>query len=635
MKTKFINDAIIGNDNMAVSFSKKGELLRLFFPSTDYKQFVEFFHTGLKINDSNLVYLHDDINNLYNQYYTENTNVLNTEIYNSYFNLKIFQTDFVTISQDVLVKRYTFYNENTINLDLKFLIHSKLFSNYNNMISCLIEDNCMRQYCHDYIFNVFSKEPILSHQIHGTKENISTGMIFDKDYIGMASDSSISYDIGIIKPGEKKRLDIFIKIHDNNLEKSMSHTEEKMEELRKIDAAKEEQLAKKYWRRYVEKHDTINLENLSIGLAEKLKQIYTRSILLFPLLTNSRTGGISAALEIDEEQEECGRYSYCWTRDAIFVTEAMDLLGMEKDTEKFYKIFCKETQNRRGMWEQRYYTDGRLAPCWGYQIDETASVIHGIYSHYTKTKDLKFLRDNLKMCEKGVAFLKTYLNDVFKSERKMQVSYDLWEMDEGIHLYSMASIFSSFESMIHIYDELTETFQKNRLKLEQIEKEKQELNNQLLEIKKFCITNLYDESKKSFVRGVQNRSIDISTIGAIVPFNMFSPKEKEVQNTVEKINLTLRTYTGGYLRFENDTYLGGRNPWPITTLWMALYYIKLGEYDKAKECLSFVIKTATEHGFLGEQVDNSTMKTNWVIGLGWSHAMFIIVLYYLKQNGKL
>lgn len=39
-------------------------------------------------------------------------------------------------------------------------------------------------------------------------------------------------------------------------------------------------------------------------------------------------------------------------------------------------------------------------------------------------------------------------------------------------------------------------------------------------------------------------------MGAITPFNVFDPNDKLIQNTVQKINLTLRTYTGGYLRFE-------------------------------------------------------------------------------------
>lgn len=70
-----------------------------------------------------------------------------------------------------------------------------------------------------------------------------------------------------------------------------------------------------------------------------------------------------------------GRYSYCWPRDSIYITKAQDFLKMEKETEKFYKVFCKMTQSKNGMWEQRFFTDGTLAPCWGYQIDETAGVI--------------------------------------------------------------------------------------------------------------------------------------------------------------------------------------------------------------------------------------------------------------------
>ena len=40
MEQKYYNDAIIGNGKMTVSFSKKGELLRLFHTSPDYKQFL-------------------------------------------------------------------------------------------------------------------------------------------------------------------------------------------------------------------------------------------------------------------------------------------------------------------------------------------------------------------------------------------------------------------------------------------------------------------------------------------------------------------------------------------------------------------------------------------------------------------
>ena len=57
---------------------------------------------------------------MYQQYYTEDTNILNTEIKNTYFNLKITQTDFVLLKNSVLVKKYTFENKNSIELNVNF-----------------------------------------------------------------------------------------------------------------------------------------------------------------------------------------------------------------------------------------------------------------------------------------------------------------------------------------------------------------------------------------------------------------------------------------------------------------------------------------------------------------------------------
>ena len=46
----------------------------------------------------------------------------------------------------------------------------------------------------------------------------------------------------------------------------------------------------------------------------------------------------------------------------------LSILGMSAEVDKFYKVFCKLTQSKNGMWEQRFFSDGKLAPCWGYAI---------------------------------------------------------------------------------------------------------------------------------------------------------------------------------------------------------------------------------------------------------------------------
>ena len=238
------------------------------------------------------------------------------------------------------------------------------------------------------------------------------------------------------------------------------------------------------------------------------------------------------------------------------------------------------------------------------------------------------------MCELAITFLKKYVYDVLENTGKYAVSYDIWEEnDRGIHMYSLASIFSAFDTMKKIYKALGKNvsdFENNRLKEEKINKNIKEIDELMLKVKEYIEQNLYDENRKSYVRNTEDRRIDISLLGAVYPFNVFSPKEKKVLNTVENINLTLRTYTGGYQRYENDGYRNG-SPWPISNLWMTLYYLEIGEKKKAKETFDFVLKTVGKHSCLGEQVDNSTLKPNWVIGLGWSHAMFIIVLEKLSN----
>lgn len=636
MENKYLNEAIIGNKKMIATFTSKGEMQRVYFPSKDNRQYINYFHTGVKINESDLIYLHDDINNTYKQYYDTDTNILNTEITNTYFNLKIVQTDFVLIKENILLKKYTFLNESKIDLNTQFYIHSELLSDTNNFVGCKIIEGGMMQYAHDFTFSTFAKgKDIIKHQINGSINNIKRTEIHDKDYIGMSKDTSIAYEIGTIKPGEKKELEIAILINEN---KNVSDIEDEIERVKRIDCDKEYINTKAYWRKYVKQHNGLKMKEPENSYDERIYEIYKRSILLFPLLTNVETGAIIASPEIDENLTKCGRYAYCWTRDAVFMTKAMDILKMNKETEKFYKVFCKKTQSKNGMWEQRFYTDGKLAPCWGYQIDETASVIFGVYEHYKYTNSEKFLKENLQMCEKATDFLKRYVKDWVENEsqeHKYHVSYDLWEMCEGVHLYSLASIYSAFTSMLKIYDVLgkdVSDFENNRLKQEKVEKSKKEIEKLQLEIKKYINKYLYDEEKKSYVRNSEDKKMDISIIGAVTPFEVFKPKEKKVQNTIERINLSLRTYTGGYQRFENDNYMNG-NPWPIANLWMTLYYLETGKKKKAKETFDFVIKTAGKHYFLGEQVNNETLKPNWVIGLGWSHAMFIIVLE--KIYGKI
>ena len=189
--------------------------------------------------------------------------------------------------------------------------------------------------------------------------------------------------------------------------------------------------------------------------------------------------------------------------------------------------------------------------------------------------------------------------------------------------------------MIKIYSEVKSVLDINKAKTEAIKKQVETLEQNVQKIKDYCLNTFYDEEKKSFVRNLEDKKIDISLLGPIVPFRMFSPNDKKIKNTIERINMTLRTYTGGYIRYEGDGYMGGYNPWPIATLWMAWYYLEAGDNQKALENFAFVTNSASGHGYLGEQVNNDAMKPSWVIGLTWSHAMYLLTLEKILEKGLL
>ena len=629
MRTKYINDGIIGNQKVTASFTAKGELLRLFYDSVDYKQLIDTYQIAIKVNDSESIYLHDDINNIYNQEYVKDTNILKTEVINTYFNVGVIEHSFVPIKENMIVRSFRVKNNNKEDLKIKLLVYSKLFTNINNDSCGMVKDNALVQYNHDYAVCTFAKEDLDMYQINNVDDTFKSGVIGGKDYVGMSPASAIGYDL---EPGEEKVLNIYILVNNNRKRNLLSDLDNEIIRIRKKDMKKEYDDTEKYWKKYLKAHDKVGL-NKKTNISQKIKNLYNRSILLFPLLINPEVGGISAGIEVDEYKTKCGRYSYCWPRDAAFITQAFDFVGMEEESDRFYSSFCKKTQNKCGNWEQRFYTDGHLAPSWGYQIDETASVVYGVYGHYKKTKSKEFLKDCLKMCENAVIYLEKYVDDILSRKYKFQKSYDLWEEYEGISLYSLSTIFGAYTAAIEMFTDAKNLFEeKNRLKIEALNKQIKILENQRVNLKQYALVEFYDNDKKTYVRNKDDRKLDISILGAIVPFKMFTAKEKNVLNTVEKINMTLRNFTGGFVRCECDTYMGGYNPWPIATCWMALYNLEAGNEKEAIENFKFVVNSISDNGLLGEQVNNDTMKPCWIIGLTWSHAMFLIVLEELLKR---
>ncbi len=304
MKTYF-NDAIIGNKEVRCGLTDKGEIVRICYPNIDYRQFIEHLHMGVKVNDSGIIYLHNDVNNVYKQEYLEDTNILKTEIKNTYFNLRMEQTDFVSMTNNVIIRKYVFTNEHEISLDIKFLVHSKMLTEESNFVGAKLIEAGMLQYSHNYNMAIFSNELSLnSHKINGIDDEIKSGNLYDKDYIGMTNNSGISYEVGTLKPKETKEFSIMIYLFENNEKDKIEDLDASIDKMRKLEPKKEFQSTKKYWKSYLRTHITRIIEE-DTSNRKNTNNIYKRTILLYPLLQNEKTGGIAAAMEVDENFSKC------------------------------------------------------------------------------------------------------------------------------------------------------------------------------------------------------------------------------------------------------------------------------------------------------------------------------------------
>ena len=590
---------------------------------------------GIRFDDSETRFLNDNVWYI-EQCYEPDSAILDTLFENSDYGLRIHQKDFVLEDRDVLIRKYTIQNISDRKLNIRTFMHTDFITDSMNVRSGMIdlENNLAVIYNKLSAVSIGAKNEISKFQFGNDAKNaVRNDCLFGKDDISMTSDMGLKWELGEINPSETLEFNLHFCFASTLNESVKLFNDVKKEETEVLLVN-----TKKYW------ENLFNSFNKVVSGNEKIDDIYLKSLMVFKLFSNVDTGAILAAAEIDENFARCGRYGYCWPRDGVFIVKAFDICGMHDLAEKFFTVWAKNTQLTNGAWQQRYFLDGKLAPGWGIQIDEIASLIYGIKEHYDYVRKYSFLEEMWPTVTKGLEFL---MNNLDKETGLPRASYDLWEERIGEHAYSAASVVGALKAGAYIAEqlEITEPFS--------------EIYNEKAEnIKKAIEERLWNKEEKRFYRGIKTRlnwwncgtseielnslgdklevadidpTVDISLLGLAVPFNVFDIKDEKIKKTVRDIEERLDGFpSGGYGRYEYDSYIGG-NPWIISTLWLALYYLECGDVEKGKELFAWAVKHTTNLGFLPEQIDKFSGDPAWVMQLSWSHAMFIIVLDKIKK----
>lgn len=644
MTKPYINNAITGNSRMLVCFSDRGELQRLFWPNIDYPQHIEKMSAGILFTGckNSTMWLNDSCFQ-HSQQYLEDTNILKTVCTNSEKGLEISQTDFVTIDSDVLVRQFEIRNIGQCEAELGFILYCSCVTTTPELRSTLFDFNTdsLIYYKHGYYIAISSDMEVYQFQLgNNAFEGCQYTELKGNDYVGMMADGALSWKLGNILPGEKKQINIHISASN-----TLKNAKKAVKNVKNMDIMLQYKCTEKYWQDYIKNARTLDTKR------DDIQSLYKRSLLVFKLMSDDISGGLLAAPEIDEDFTKCGRYAYCWGRDAAFITEALDKCGLTEVVDKFYE-WAIEVQDEEGSWQQRYHMDGNLAPSWGLQIDETGTLIWGMLKHYEETKNKDFLLKVWDSVERGVNFL---INFIDPDTGLPGLSFDLWEERFGEHTYSSAAVCGGIKAGI----EISRILGISVINISLWEKAWTDIRDSM-------IRNLWKEDHHCFLRSIRTKlnpwgseysqnttvvkvnnkgfyrdvtledpRVDISLLGISVPFDIFPVDDPRVIETVKTIESVLASpVSGGIRRYEGDNYIGG-NPWILTTLWVALYYIKIKDFNKAKEYFEWAVKSRTELDLLPEQVNRETGKPEWVIPLTWSHAMFILVLWELVEAGEI
>ncbi|MDA8596999.1 glycoside hydrolase family 15 protein [Candidatus Pacebacteria bacterium] len=386
-------------------------------------------------------------------------------------------------------------------------------------------------------------------------------------------------------------------------------------------------------------------------LSDELQTLYRRSLATIRVHTDNG-GGIIASSDTDMLHHGRDTYGYVWPRDASVIANALDRSGHHDIARQYFK-FITERLEKGGYFYHKYRVDGVLGSSWHpwmengkahlpIQEDETAATLVMLWRHYELAHDIEFVESLYNsFIEPATEFLVSYTE---ASLGLPDNSYDLWEEKYGISTYTSASVYGGLTAAARFANLLG----------------KQEAARTALSVaqrmKAAILEHLYDEELGMFVKLVKlqddgelyvDRTVDMSSFFGPLLFGVLEAGDERIERAYGVIEERLRA-TGiseGYVRYEGDTYYtlqsaGSPNPWVITTLWMAQYYImkavSVRDLDKAYALLEWTCSHATKSGVLAEQMHPHTREHLSTAPLTWSHAEFVITVdEYLRRQAEL
>lgn len=389
----------------------------------------------------------------------------------------------------------------------------------------------------------------------------------------------------------------------------------------------------------------VNTSDMEKGnLSPELEGLYKRSLLVLRAHTDNR-GGIIAAADSDITSYNGDTYCYVWPRDGARAAQALVRAGYFRIVARFFE-FCAKCLTKDGYLLHKYNPDGSAGSSWHpwinksgekqlpIQEDETALVLYSLWEYYSLCKDIEGIRLLYGgLIKPAAAFLYDYID---RNTGLPKGSYDIWEEQYGTSAFTAGAVWAGLEAASLFVSAFGET---SLAKKYNLAAEK---------LKEAVLKHMYDPEKGRFLRmirlgdnGCQEPDYRLdSSICGLYLFGMFEPSHPHIVSTMKEIERSLwcQTRYGGIARYYDDSYLRTTNnlhevpgnPWFVSTLWLAEWYIakasSLNDLEKPLSLLKWIQSLAMPGGTLPEQFNPYTGESLSAAPLVWSHAELAITI---------
>lgn len=331
-------------------------------------------------------------------------------------------------------------------------------------------------------------------------------------------------------------------------------------------------------------------------------------------------------------------YAYSWPRDGAFVIWPLIRMGYKDEAHRFFE-FSRRGMHPSGYIMHKYRADGALGSSWHpyvqpggivappIQEDETALTLFMFAEFYQKNPEPNLLKEFYASFIVPMADFMTGFVD--ETTGLPKPSYDLWEQTFLTSTYTTAITHAALLAASDLASAVDDS--DNAVKWRSCANDIQTVAHK----------HLYNSERKSFYRGLNvydgkielDPVIDSSAVMGVYMFGLFAPDSDEMKSAISTHLELFGINDGapGLPRYEDDEYRRANsevtgNYWFISSLWLAQYYVDVGQKDKAKQILDWTKQHSLSTGVMAEQLDPITKSIVSPAPLTWTHAEYIATL---------